>query len=215
MRAYRLVPRTHRAFRQCQGDENYIWDRCPPHSAGRTFQNCWHCVCERGVECPVHPSQQRRSCDICCPQRASLPSQNIIGVDLDGLGLLCGINAVSRNGCGFGHYQGAHYTVNLDLSVLIGKVKTVAGDVAVLVRHVLTGRCGHLKCNSLERFTSKRVPLIDDQTSGLRVLDDHCLCSLRRWQARPMPQTGKASGKWKLLVSFALLLCCLVATLHK
>ena len=102
-------------------------------------------------------------------------SLRIIGVDLDGLGLLCGINAVSRNGCGFGHYQGAHYTVNLDFSIFIGKVKTVAGDVAVLVRHVLTGRCGHLKCDSLERFASERVPLVDDKGTGFGIGHDHRL----------------------------------------
>ena len=87
----------------------------------------------------------------------------VVGVHLDGLGLLGRVDGISGDGRRLGDHQGAHHTVNLDLAALVRLVDAVAGDVAVFVRHILAGTGRHFERDPLQGFARQRIPLVDDE----------------------------------------------------
>ena len=94
---------------------------------------------------------------------------------MDRLGLLGGVNGVAGDGLRLRHNQRAHHAVDLDLTVPVGIVDPVAGDVAILIRDILSSGSGHAEGNSLQRLSCQGIPLVNDQAAGLRVGDDHRL----------------------------------------
>ena len=100
---------------------------------------------------------------------------SVVGIDLDGLGLMGGVNGIAGNGGRLGDHQGANHAVDLDLAVLVSLVDTVAGDIAVFVRHILAGGGGDLEGDPLQGFTSEGIPFVDDERSGLGIGDHHRL----------------------------------------
>ena len=99
----------------------------------------------------------------------------IIGIDLDGLGLMGRVDGVAGDSLHLRHYQGAHHAVDLDLPVLVGLIDTIAGDVAVFIGYILPGTGGHSEGDPLQGFASEGIPLVDDQAAGLGVGHDHRL----------------------------------------
>ena len=99
----------------------------------------------------------------------------IIGIYYNGLCLRARIDAVAGDRLRLRDNESADHAVDLDLSIFVGDVQAVAGDVAILIRHVLTGRSGHLERDAGQRLTSQGIPLIDDEAACLGVADDYCL----------------------------------------
>ena len=99
----------------------------------------------------------------------------VVGIHLDRLGLRGRVDGIAGDGLRLRHDQCAHHTVNLDLAVPVGIVDPVAGDVAILIRDILSSGSGHTEGNSLQRLSCQGIPLVNDQAAGLRVGDDHRL----------------------------------------
>ena len=100
---------------------------------------------------------------------------SIIGVDHHSLGLGGRIDGVAGNGLDFRHYQRSYHTVDLNLALLISYIQAVAGDVAIFVRHILTAGGGDLEGDAGQGLPGERVPLVNNQGSGLGVFDDYGL----------------------------------------
>ena len=100
----------------------------------------------------------------------------IIWIDLNGLSLRGRVNGVARDALNLSHYQGTYYAINLNFTLTVGLVETVAGDVAILVRDILPGGSCDLEGDTLQRLSCARIPLVDDEGTGLGVGDNNRLC---------------------------------------
>ena len=95
---------------------------------------------------------------------------------MNGLSLRGRVNGVARDALNLSHYQGTYYAINLNFTLTVGLVETVAGDVAILVRDILPGGSCDLEGDTLQRLSCARIPLIDDEGTGLGVGDNNRLC---------------------------------------
>ena len=98
----------------------------------------------------------------------------IIRVDHHGLALCVGVDGISGDALHFGHYHCPSDAGEDDLTLRIGPVQAVGGQLAALVRQVGAIRIGDLELHSLQRGLVLAGQLADDEIPHRLVAELHC-----------------------------------------
>ena len=140
------------------------------HRAGAVGDQESHSLHGRCRALDIFFNHQRRGRGV-----GKIEGLGVVGIHLDRLGPRGRVDDIAGDGLRLRHDQCAHHTVNLDFAVPVGIVEPVAGDVAILIRDILSSGSGHAEGNPLQRLSCQGIPLVNDQAAGLRVGDDHRL----------------------------------------